>query len=74
MASEPMKTGPMDRSRVAINDAWKVRYWCGRFVCTEKQLREAVERVGVGVTKVEHYLSARVNLRVNTRARSASAR
>jgi len=74
MASEPMQRKSIDRSRVATNDAWKVRYWCGRFVCTEAQLREAVERVGVGVTKVEHYLSARVNLRVNTRARSVSAR
>jgi hypothetical protein len=74
MPDQPGNPCPIDRSRVATHDAWKLRYWCGRFVCTEEQLREAIQRVGVGVTKVEDYLNARVNLRSNARARGVSAR
>lgn len=65
MAEDLTKRGPMDRSRVITNEAWKLRYWCGRFVCTEEELKEAVDRVGVGVAKVEEYLNKR--LRDSTR-------
>jgi hypothetical protein len=35
-----------DRSRIAVENAYEVRRWCQRFVCTETQLRRAVRKVG----------------------------
>ena len=67
MADDQTERSPIDRSRVITTDSWKLRYWCGRFVCTEEQLREAVDRVGVGVAKVEQYLNARIGPRLETR-------
>ena len=33
-------------TRVRVDDPYEVRRWCQRFVCTERQLRDAVARVG----------------------------
>ena len=33
-------------TRVVIDNPYEVRRWCQRLICTEKQLREAVARVG----------------------------
>jgi len=33
-------------SRVIVDNPYEVRRWCQRLVCTERQLREAVARVG----------------------------
>jgi hypothetical protein len=40
--------------------------WCRRLVCTEVELREAVEAVGTSATKVRAYLDA---LRWNAKRR-----
>jgi len=37
---------PADHTRIAVENAYEVRRWCQRFVCTETQLRRAVEKVG----------------------------
>jgi hypothetical protein len=66
MEARTIKRATMDRSRVSTADALRLRYWCGRFVCTENELKDAVSRVGVAVAKVEEYL--------NKRTRPASAR
>ena len=46
-----------DLSRV--NTRSELRYWCGRFVCSEEELKEAVAQVGVSVAKVQRYLDER---------------
>jgi hypothetical protein len=33
-------------SRVTVDNPYEVRRWCQRFVCTARQLLEAVENVG----------------------------
>jgi len=33
-------------SRVILDNPYEVRRWCQRLVCTERQLRDAVARVG----------------------------
>lgn len=38
--------GPQDRSRVNADQDYEVRYWAQEFGVTEKQLRQAVQRVG----------------------------
>lgn len=56
MADDLTKRGPRDRERVNVNEAHEIRYWTGRFSCTEAQLRAAVKAVGVMAKDVEAYL------------------
>jgi hypothetical protein len=47
---------PPDLSRVAVDDAYEVRRWCQRFVCTEEQLKRAVRAAGSNPTAVRAQL------------------
>ncbi len=47
MSDDLKNRGQADRLRVNVNEDHEVRYWCGKFGCTEAQLREAVKAVGV---------------------------
>jgi hypothetical protein len=47
MADDPNERGPADAMRVNVNQEHEVRYWTREFGCSERQLREAVEQVGV---------------------------
>ena len=44
---------PHDLSRVGLDEAWEVRYWCARFSVDEEQLRACVLEVGPDVDDVE---------------------
>jgi hypothetical protein len=46
-------------SRVNVNESWEVRYWCGKFNCTEDELRAAVRAEGVMAADVERYIKSR---------------
>ncbi len=48
-----------DRSRVNVNDAAEVTYWCEKFGCSATQLRYAVKTVGLTVSKVRAHLAQR---------------
>jgi hypothetical protein len=43
-----------DLSRVSVNEASEVTYWCQKFGCSETQLRTAAKMVGVTVSKVRY--------------------
>ena len=47
MADDVKKSGPADATRVNVNETWEVDYWCKEFRCTEAELKEAVDTVGV---------------------------
>jgi hypothetical protein len=55
MADDKSKRGPADRKRISLTEDYEVRYWCGRFGCSEEDLREAVAKVGHMATDVEGY-------------------
>lgn len=38
--------GPRDRSRIALDEEWELRYWSKEFGCTPDELREAVKAAG----------------------------
>lgn len=59
MADDRSKRGPADAARVNVNEDYEVRYWCGKWGCTEPQLRAAVKAVGVMAKDVEAYLKKR---------------
>ena len=43
--------------RIEVDNAYEVRRWCQRLVCTEAQLRAAVAKVGVDQAAVRAELS-----------------
>ncbi|ARP84416.1 DUF3606 domain-containing protein [Bordetella genomosp. 8] len=50
--------GPRDRSRIALEEDWEMRYWTKEFGCTPEQLRDAVHKAGSNsVDKVREYLN-----------------
>jgi hypothetical protein len=57
MADDLTKRGPQDRDRINVNEAHEVRYWCGKFHCSERALRQAVDEVGVMAKDVEAFLA-----------------
>jgi hypothetical protein len=56
MSDDLSKRGTPDRLRINIHEAHEVRYWTEKFGCSEQQLRECVQRVGVMVTDVQRCL------------------
>lgn len=56
MSDDKNLRGPQDRNRVNVNEDYEVQYWTKKWGVTERQLREAVHRVGVMVTDVEREL------------------
>jgi len=56
MADDKSKSGPADRSRVNVNEAYEVEYWSKKFGCTSAELKAAVKAVGVMAKDVEAYL------------------
>lgn len=59
MSDDLTNRGPADRSRVNVNESYEVRYWTGKWGCSEADLRAAVTAVGVMATHVETWLRAR---------------
>jgi hypothetical protein len=49
--------GPQDRSRIALNEEWEVRYWTKEFGISPDELRHAVKEAGSNsVEKVREHL------------------
>jgi hypothetical protein len=59
MPDNKQKRGRADRERVNVVEGYEVRYWCDKFDCSERELRDAVEEVGPMAKKVEAYLEAK---------------
>lgn len=47
---------PEDPTKININQKWEIEYWCDRFHCSERMLREAVRAVGPMVKDVKEWL------------------
>ena len=56
MADDLKNRGPTDRDRVNVNEEWEMRYWTGKFACTDEELKAAVRAVGPLRDDVEAYL------------------
>lgn len=59
MADNTDEQGPEDGKRVNVSLDRDVRWWSIWFGCTEQQLREAVDEVGVMAADVGAYLRSR---------------
>ena len=49
---------PRDHSRIDLDNAAEVAYWCANFRCTGSALRAAVEAVGPSTRAVMQHLQA----------------
>lgn len=47
MSDDLDKRGPVDRTRVNVNEDYEARYWAAKWGVSQEELRAAVERVGV---------------------------
>lgn len=47
---------PADATKINVNEAWEVSYWCKELNVSEAKLKEAVKAVGVMVKDVKKYL------------------
>lgn len=56
MSDDKTLRGPQDAARIAIGEAYEVRYWSTKFGVTAEQLRHAVHAVGNGADAVERFL------------------
>ena len=59
------KRSPIDRTRVNTNEKWELDYWCGKFKCTETELKDAVKLVGSMATVVQAQLLRKRQTRVH---------
>ena len=50
---------PLDPGRIEIVDPLESAWWCRELHCSEQQLRQAVEHVGVHVAAVREWLESR---------------
>ena len=64
MLDDLKKRSPIDRTRVNVNEKWEIDYWCGKFKCTEIELKDAVKLVGSMATAVHAHLSRKHQTRV----------
>ena len=65
MLDDPKKRSPIDRTRVDVNAKWEVVYWCGKFRCTETELKDAVKLVGSMATAVQARLLRKRQKRIS---------
>ena len=56
MADDKTKTGPADRTRINIHEAWELEYWSTHFGVGKDKIKEAVGKVGVMVADVKRYV------------------
>jgi hypothetical protein len=56
MSDDLKHRGPPDTTKVNVNEAWEVKWWCNKWSVSETQLRTAVRAVGVETKNVAKYL------------------
>ena len=56
MADDLSKRRPQDETKVNVNEAWEVDFWCDKWKITKKQLSDAVKAVGVSAAAVAKHL------------------
>ena len=59
MADDLTNRGLADRAHVNVHEDYEVRYWCGKWGCSEAELRAVVGAVGVMVDKIEAHLKGK---------------
>lgn len=56
MPDDLTKRHPQDASRINLAQQWEIDYWIKELHTTERNLRDAVSKVGCSVSAVKDYL------------------
>lgn len=56
MSDDLTHRGSPDTTKVNVNEAWEVKWWCNKWGVSESQLRAAVRAVGVQSKDVAKHL------------------
>ena len=59
MPDDLTRKRPEDSKRINLGQEHEIQYWCDKFGCTRKQLRDAVKQVGDSAAIVQRYLTLR---------------
>lgn len=57
MSANQTNPGPVDSSRIELNEEHELRYWTEELGCTSHQLLAALKSVGVSARAVAEHLS-----------------
>ena len=60
MADNKARTGPQDRSRIALSEDYEVTYWTKKFRVSKETLADAVSAVGTSAQAVADFLNKRL--------------
>lgn len=58
MADDKNNRGPVDRSRINVNEDYELRYWTEKLGCSAEQLKAAVQAAGTSVPAVQAQLKS----------------
>lgn len=61
MPNDLKNRGPLESSRINLDNEWEVGYWARVLGVTREELREAVGKVGVIAGDVRRYLARRAD-------------
>ena len=59
MPDDKTKKKPQDASKINLGQSYEINYWCGKFGCSEEELKKAVRTVGTSKEDVEGYFNKR---------------
>ncbi|MET0344513.1 MAG: DUF3606 domain-containing protein [Polyangiales bacterium] len=59
MADNPNLRGSPDNDLISLKQAHEVSYWTKKFGVSERQLRDAIDKVGHSVSKVTAHFASR---------------
>ena len=59
MTDDPTKRGGEDRRLINVNQPYELRHWAKKFNVPRRVLREAIDKVGPSVAKVQAELASR---------------
>ena len=60
MEDDTTQFHPLDPGRINILDAMECHYWCKELLCSERELKEAVSKVGEHVAAVREQLKSKL--------------
>jgi len=58
MPDDLKNSGPQDRARINVHEAWELSWWIQELGLTAQELRELVRQHGVSAAKVREILAA----------------
>lgn len=47
---------PEDSTKINSSQEWETEYWCKKLGCSEPELQDAIDKVGVSVEDVKRYI------------------